>query len=92
LLKLTSCNRVSNPLNAPTSVVAFIKIAISINGLDSKKRVTNASVQFLRRLANRTGIFINTGFPVKGKKASIKISFDTISNLSIVLRLNRNSF
>ena len=59
------------------------KLTISIAGEDLKKRVANASVQFLRRLANRTGIFINTGFPVKGKKASIKISFDTISNLSI---------
>lgn len=59
------------------------KLTISITGEDSKKRVSNASVQFLRRLANRTGIFINVGFPVKEKKASIEISFDTISNLSI---------
>ena len=67
--------------NAPFKIDR--KLTISIAGEDLKKRVANASVQFLRRLANRTGIFINTGFPVKGKKASIKISFDTISNLSI---------
>ena len=59
------------------------KLTISINGLDSKKRVTNASVQFLRRLANRTGVFIDAGFPVKQKRASIKLSFDTVSNLTI---------
>ncbi len=67
--------------NAPFKIDR--KLTISIAGEDLKKRVANASVQFLRRLANRTGIFINTGFPVKGKKASIEISFDTISNLSI---------
>ena len=59
------------------------KLTISINGLDSKKRVTDASIQFLRRLANRTGVFIDAGFPVKQKRASIKLSFDTVSNLTI---------
>jgi hexosaminidase len=59
------------------------KLTISIAGKDFKKRVANASVQFLRRLANRTGVFINTGFPIKQEKASIKISFDTVSNLTI---------
>ena len=59
------------------------KLTISIAGEDFKKRVTNASVQFLRRLANRTGVFIDAGFPIKQKKASIKISFDTVSNLTI---------
>ena len=58
-------------------------LTVSISGEDSKKRVTNASVQFLRRLANRTGVFINTGFPVKDKKASIEIRFDAVSNLTI---------
>ena len=58
-------------------------LTVSISGEDSKKRVTNASVQFLRRLANRTGVFINTGFPVKYKKASIEIRFDAVSNLTI---------
>ena len=56
---------------------------VSISGDDSKNRVTNASIQFLRRLANRTGVFINTGFPVKDKKASIEIRFDAVSNLTI---------
>ena len=58
-------------------------VTISITGEDLKKRVANASVQFLRRLANRTGVFIDAGFPIKREKASIKISFDTVSNLTI---------
>ena len=58
-------------------------LTVSISGEDSKNRVTNASIQFLRRLANRTGVFINTGFPVKDKKASIEIRFDAVSNLTI---------
>jgi hexosaminidase len=59
------------------------KLTISIAGEDLKKRVTNASVQFLRRLANRTGVFIDAGFPVNQKQASIKISFDAVSSLTI---------
>mgnify|MGYP003683463377 CR=1 FL=1 len=59
------------------------KLTISISGNDSKQRVHKASVQFLRRLANRTGVFINTGFPIKNKDASIEINFDKVSNLSI---------
>ncbi|QTD36244.1 family 20 glycosylhydrolase [Polaribacter batillariae] len=58
------------------------KLTIYINGKDVKKRVNKASVQFLRRLANRTGIFIDEGFPTKNKNASIEINFDTISNLT----------
>lgn len=58
------------------------KLTISISGDDLKKRATNASIKFLRRLANRTGVFIDAGFPIKDKKTSIIISFDTVSNLS----------
>jgi hexosaminidase len=67
--------------NAPFKIDETV--TISIAGEDFKKRVANASVQFLRRLANRTGVFINTGFPIKQEKTSIKISFDTVSNLTI---------
>jgi len=59
------------------------RLTISISGEDSKKRVTNASVQFLRRLSNRTGVFINTGFPVKDSNTSIKIRFEAVSDLTI---------
>ncbi|MFG6687457.1 beta-N-acetylhexosaminidase [Mariniflexile sp. HNIBRBA6329] len=57
-------------------------ITISIIGKD-QGRVRNASVNFLRRLTNRTGVFINEGFPIKTGKGSIKISFETIAKLSI---------
>ena len=58
------------------------KLTIAIYGEDAKKRVSNAAVQFLRRLSNRTGIFIATGFPKKKQKASIEIWFDTVSKLT----------
>ena len=56
-------------------------LTISISGEDSENRVKNASVQFLRRLSNRTGVFINNGFPVKGNKAPIQLHFESISDL-----------
>ena len=59
------------------------QLTMFISGEDSKQRVHKASVQFLRRLANRTGVFIDEGFPVKSKDASIEINFDTVSNLTI---------
>ncbi|PKH51347.1 beta-N-acetylhexosaminidase [Tenacibaculum sp. Bg11-29] len=59
------------------------KLTISVLGADLKKRAHKASVSFLRRLSNRTGIFINTGFPVKTKKGAIEINFETVSNLNI---------
>lgn len=58
-------------------------LTISISGKDSKERVAKASVRFLRRLANRTGIFIKVGFPVKEKEAAINIRFKTISKLNV---------
>ena len=58
-------------------------LTISILGNDLNKRVSKASVKFLRRLANRTGVFINTGFPKKNTKASIEINFGNISQLTV---------
>lgn len=58
-------------------------LTLSIQGKDSKKRVYKASVKFLRRLANRTGVFIDEGFPVQKESATIQIHFDTVSNLTI---------
>ena len=46
-------------------------------------RVRNAAINFLRRLANRTGVFIDNGFPLKEESASIEITFDSVSKLSI---------
>ncbi len=59
------------------------KLTITISGNDLEKRVHKASVNFLRRLSNRTGVFITTGFPVKTKKAAVEINFETISNLNV---------
>ncbi|WP_064966930.1 beta-N-acetylhexosaminidase [Tenacibaculum ovolyticum] len=66
-----------------THIIINEKLTISVLGTDLKKRVHKASVSFLRRLSNRTGVFINTGFPVKTKNGTIEINFETVSNLNI---------
>ncbi|WBX75269.1 family 20 glycosylhydrolase [Tenacibaculum ovolyticum] len=66
-----------------THLIINEKLTISVLGTDLKKRVHKASVSFLRRLSNRTGVFINTGFPVKTKNGTIEINFETVSNLNI---------
>ena len=61
-------------------------LTLSFNGNDSQNRVHTASVNFLRHLSNKTGVFLNHGFPIeKNNKqaASIEITFNTVSNLSI---------
>jgi hexosaminidase len=58
------------------------QLTIHISGEDAKQRVHNNAVQFLRRLANRTGIFIDAGFPIENKNASININFDAVSTLT----------
>jgi hexosaminidase len=58
-------------------------LTISIIGNDSKQRVHKSATHFLRRLSNRTGVFIATGFPVESENASIKIDFQTVSDLTI---------
>ena len=58
-------------------------LTVAILGNDSKGRVQKATTKFLRRLADRTGVFINTGFPTKNNTASIKIDFQTVSDLTI---------
>jgi len=67
--------------NSPFHINKHFTIAIL--GNDSKKRVKKASIKFLRRLANRTGVFIEKGFPVKIIKASLEINFETTPNLNI---------
>ena len=61
-------------------------LTLSFNGNDSQNRVHTASVNFLRHLSNKTGVFLNHGFPIEknNKQAtSIEITFNTVSNLSI---------
>lgn len=57
-------------------------VTISIMG-ENHPRVRNAAINFLRRLANRTGVFIDNGFPLKEVSASIEINYNTISNLTV---------
>ena len=57
-------------------------VTISINSED-EGRVRNVAVNFLRRLANRTGVFIDKGFPISNKAASIEIEFNTVEELNV---------
>ncbi|MFT5076932.1 MAG: hexosaminidase [Flavobacteriaceae bacterium] len=51
---------------------------IQINYADETK-VTHASITFLRRLSNRTGVFLKNGFPAKNNKnASLQITFNNV--------------
>ncbi len=51
---------------------------IQINYRDETK-VTHAATKFLRRLSNRTGIFLKNGFPSKNNKtASLQITFSKV--------------
>jgi len=61
-------------------------VTIALVGNDSQGRVYTATVNFLRHLSNKTGVFLDHGFPIEKndkQAASIEITFDTVSNLSI---------
>jgi hexosaminidase len=68
-----------------TNNTVFINsnFTITIEGEDTKNRVRNASVKFLRRLSNRTGVFLENGFPTTNKKASLSLLFNKVATLSI---------
>ncbi|MGJ5641706.1 beta-N-acetylhexosaminidase [Formosa sp. S-31] len=58
---------------------------VSLDGPDSE-RLKSTSVNFLRRLSGRTGIFLKAGFPVSAKQnktAALKISYNDIASLNI---------
>ncbi|WP_136480335.1 beta-N-acetylhexosaminidase [Cognatitamlana onchidii] len=57
-------------------------VTISLSSDDSD-RVRNAAVIFLRRLSNRTGVFLNEGFPLKERKGNIQIIYKTHAPLNI---------
>ncbi len=57
-------------------------LSISVNGEDHG-RVRNAAVSFLRRLTDRTGVFLKEGFPVNNTDSQIQINFESVSNLNI---------
>ena len=61
-------------------------LTISLFGDDNEGRVNKAAVNFLRHLSNKTGIFMDHGFPIEthGKQSAlIEITFDSISDLTI---------
>ena len=58
------------------------RFTVSFEGNDKENRILSASINFIRRLTNRTGVFINRGFPIDGQ-ADLNISFNKASNLSI---------
>ncbi|MDO6759286.1 family 20 glycosylhydrolase [Tamlana sp. 2_MG-2023] len=66
----------------PNKFVIDSSLTISITSNQSE-RVEHAATQFLRRLTNRTGVFLNEGFPLENKKGDIQIQFDEVSKLDI---------
>ncbi|WP_334056277.1 beta-N-acetylhexosaminidase [Polaribacter sp. P097] len=57
-------------------------LTIAINSKKSE-RVDKAAVRFLRRLAHRTGVFLDKGFPVYNQKGNINLIYDTASALNL---------
>ncbi|WP_345191129.1 beta-N-acetylhexosaminidase [Algibacter agarivorans] len=66
----------------PAKFIINSDVTISLSPYN-RGRVRNAAVNFLRRLSNRTGVFLNEGFPTTDKKGSIHITFSTIAKLGI---------
>ncbi len=65
-----------------TKIIIDSNFTISIN--KQGNRVHNASVKFLRKLANKTGVFIDTGFPLyNNKKATLILKFQKEVDLSL---------
>ena len=57
---------------------------ISINKKDT--RVYKSATKFIRRLSNRTGVFINEGFPIiKREEATVIINFKKTTDLNLDL-------
>ena len=73
------------PKEIKTNSAKFIinsDVTISINS-ENSERVRNAAVNFLRRLSNRTGVFLEEGFPIKANQGNIKITFDQVVTLDV---------
>lgn len=66
----------------PAKFIINSDVTISINS-EYSERVSNAAANFLRRISNRTGVFLKEGFPVKTNQGNIQITFEEVSNLSI---------
>ncbi|HKK11721.1 MAG TPA: family 20 glycosylhydrolase [Flavobacteriaceae bacterium] len=57
-------------------------LTITING-HNNGRIHTVATKFLRRLADRTGVFLDQGFPTSHQTGSIEINFKTVSDLSL---------
>jgi len=66
----------------PAKFIINSDVTVSINP-DNNGRVRNAAINFLRRLSNRTGVFLDEGFPLSNKEGSIHIAFETVSKLGV---------
>ncbi|CAL2088094.1 glycoside hydrolase, family GH20 precursor. Beta-N-acetylhexosaminidase (chitobiase) [Tenacibaculum sp. 190524A02b] len=57
---------------------------ISLN--KKEPRVYNVATKFIRRLVNRTGVFVEKGFPlINSSNATVKVTFDNVGDLSLVM-------
>ena len=65
------------------TVLINSNFSINFDGKDTENRVRNASVKFLRRLSNRTGVFLENGFPTTNNKATLSLLFNKVATLSI---------
>jgi len=84
-MALTDYKLMPWPKDIKTNSAKFLidsAITISIQN-NNDSRVRNAATNFIRRLANRTGVFIDEGFPLENKPASIEIHYNGTSNLMI---------
>lgn len=62
-------------------VIVDENFTISLSKKES--RIYEYATNFIRRVTNRTGVFINEGFPlVKKEKATVKITFKNVSALN----------
>lgn len=58
------------------------EVTVSVNSKEG--RVFDATTKFIRRLTNRTGVFINEGFPFLNKNnATIKITFNKVAEVQL---------
>jgi hexosaminidase len=66
----------------PANLSVNSDVTISINS-ENSERVRNAAVNFLRRLSQRTGVFLKEGFPVENKNGTIQLTYDDVAILGV---------
>ena len=81
----TELNLMPWPKNITTKNTSFninSSLTISVQN-DVKGRVHHAATRFLRRLSDRTGVFLENGFPIKEGNAKIEVKYASTSKLRI---------